>query len=801
MPTVTTNAYAPDPAKSKFKAVVQELYRKKKDPNFVRYAMERQGYDVSLVDQELASLQSYETGQPVQTPKVDPNATPGGKLDQTQLTAAQSTALLYGQRMFESGKILDALDESIAAKTGTAAIGQKIDEMNVGGTITGQFVGEEFKKFDQAKRNFINASLRRESGAVISPQEFENATLQYFPVPGDSTAVLDQKKQNREQQAKGFLKSAGVTDAEINFNSESAPNQTAQPNDQVTQAKAWLEANPTDPRAEKVKAKIAQLEGSQSPLDANAAPVSSAAPEEPKGFLSTVGSELAQAPGKFMDRMSSASQSLASEGKVPSLFGRGGLRAAGVIGGTIGDAFVSMTKIGFSALKDEQQQALKATADAAINSETGKAAIQALQAGSEQWNQFKSENPTVAKDIEDAANVISAIPSGFGLRGTARLAADAADLAKRGTKATARAVTGVTAADTIAAEATDTAFRAIKPALKVGRDKKNVKAVVQSAMQAVSDSGISPTNLREFADGLAQTKRTVWSNIEQAIGQGKELKVDMQSISDELLKMSQSRTLSMADRTAASRISELAQNLIADGKSISVPDAEALKEYINSELRGTFGKFTQSAAEVNAKKLVTAKIGEQLDKLLSSVPGEFSAMKKTYGALRQTEEDVLKRIIVFERQNPEGLIDSFSKISGIGNIMKGVAGTVTGGAIGGPSDILRGAAELTVGKIQKAANDSDLLIKKAFETMKKSNGSFEPRSTLLKKLMGKGGMSIQDVSKDVTKQVQYNVSGEWKSVTQLAKEYMAKTAATEEQAFQWAKSKVEGLKGRVDIKR
>ena len=51
MPTVTTNAYAPDPAKSKFKAVVQELYRKKKDPNFVRYAMERQGYDVSLVDQ------------------------------------------------------------------------------------------------------------------------------------------------------------------------------------------------------------------------------------------------------------------------------------------------------------------------------------------------------------------------------------------------------------------------------------------------------------------------------------------------------------------------------------------------------------------------------------------------------------------------------------------------------------------------------------------------------------------------------------------------------------------------------
>ena len=52
---------------------------------------------------------------------------------------------------------------------------------------------------DQAERNFVNSVLRRESGAAISPTEFESAQLQYFPRAGDSPQVLDQKRQNRDQ--------------------------------------------------------------------------------------------------------------------------------------------------------------------------------------------------------------------------------------------------------------------------------------------------------------------------------------------------------------------------------------------------------------------------------------------------------------------------------------------------------------------------------------------------------------------------------------------------------------------------
>lgn len=58
----------------------------------------------------------------------------------------------------------------------------------------------EYQQFDQARRDFINATLRRESGAVISDAEFANAEVQYFPQPGDSPSVIAQKRRNRENQ-------------------------------------------------------------------------------------------------------------------------------------------------------------------------------------------------------------------------------------------------------------------------------------------------------------------------------------------------------------------------------------------------------------------------------------------------------------------------------------------------------------------------------------------------------------------------------------------------------------------------
>jgi len=65
-------------------------------------------------------------------------------------------------------------------------------------------LSKDQQSIEQAQRDFINAVLRRESGAVISPGEFTNAQKQYFPQPGDSLKVLAQKRANRTLAIKGL---------------------------------------------------------------------------------------------------------------------------------------------------------------------------------------------------------------------------------------------------------------------------------------------------------------------------------------------------------------------------------------------------------------------------------------------------------------------------------------------------------------------------------------------------------------------------------------------------------------------
>ena len=66
-----------------------------------------------------------------------------------------------------------------------------------GASLPNSLQSKEAQRQNQAERNFINAVLRRESGAAISPSEFENAQVQYFPRAGDDPDTVAQKTRNR----------------------------------------------------------------------------------------------------------------------------------------------------------------------------------------------------------------------------------------------------------------------------------------------------------------------------------------------------------------------------------------------------------------------------------------------------------------------------------------------------------------------------------------------------------------------------------------------------------------------------
>lgn len=178
--------------------------------------------NVGLRRQELEHSRSAPRGQFIQTdqgyvladprtgkvqPVVGADGKPvQGKAATKNLTEGQAKANLFGSRMLESNRIISELEgkyNPLAVKSKVAA-----GELPIIGGLAGwagnKMLSDEAQMAEQAQRDFINAVLRRESGAVISEGEFKNAAEQYFPQQGDSKVKIDQKRRNRELAIRGM---------------------------------------------------------------------------------------------------------------------------------------------------------------------------------------------------------------------------------------------------------------------------------------------------------------------------------------------------------------------------------------------------------------------------------------------------------------------------------------------------------------------------------------------------------------------------------------------------------------------
>lgn len=149
--------------------------------------------NVTLVDKVtgMARPATYADGQTV-------GAKVGGKSDKP-LTEGQAKAVAFASRMENSISIVNDL--------AAGGVNKSIPGSRAGygvGSVVNMMQPEARQQLDQAKRDFINANLRRESGAVISDPEFSNAELQYFPQPGDGPKVIAQKATNRKIALEGM---------------------------------------------------------------------------------------------------------------------------------------------------------------------------------------------------------------------------------------------------------------------------------------------------------------------------------------------------------------------------------------------------------------------------------------------------------------------------------------------------------------------------------------------------------------------------------------------------------------------
>jgi hypothetical protein len=134
-----------------------------------------------------------------------------------KITESQGKAGVFGSRAENAHAVLNRLEEGInrpglAAKQGVEGV------YGIGGglgVIGNSMLSADQQKVDQAQRDFVNSVLRLESGAAISPTEFDSARKQYFPQPGDTPEVVAQKRANREAEINGLKVMAGPASALI----------------------------------------------------------------------------------------------------------------------------------------------------------------------------------------------------------------------------------------------------------------------------------------------------------------------------------------------------------------------------------------------------------------------------------------------------------------------------------------------------------------------------------------------------------------------------------------------------------
>jgi uncharacterized glyoxalase superfamily protein PhnB len=147
--------------------------------------------------------------------------TGGGK----PLTEAQGNSVAFGARAIEANRIATDLEKQGVRNTGairtavggvasmTPFIGEQLEQgvrstFNVLPSAVGGPSSEQ-QQTEQARRNFVSAVLRKESGAAIGVDEYKNEERKYFPQAGDTDAVIKQKQEARKLAIEALKAQAG----------------------------------------------------------------------------------------------------------------------------------------------------------------------------------------------------------------------------------------------------------------------------------------------------------------------------------------------------------------------------------------------------------------------------------------------------------------------------------------------------------------------------------------------------------------------------------------------------------------
>ena len=125
-----------------------------------------------------------------------------GASKDSKLTESEGKTTLYLNQMRDASNTLSDLERR-GINPSPVLVGM------AGNGITNVFAPNGAQQVAQARNQWAEAYLRVKTGAAATPGEVENNVRTFFPVPGDSAAVVQQKAEARAAAERAMVPLAG----------------------------------------------------------------------------------------------------------------------------------------------------------------------------------------------------------------------------------------------------------------------------------------------------------------------------------------------------------------------------------------------------------------------------------------------------------------------------------------------------------------------------------------------------------------------------------------------------------------
>lgn len=296
-----------------------------------------------------------------------------------------------------------------------------------------------------------------------------------------------------------------------------------------------------------------------------------------KGFISSVQSNIANRGANIADIGESVNQG--NIGKA-----RGTLRVAGQLAGSITDVVGETISGAYRLLPDFLENKIESGARSILQTPAGQAGIKALHSGYDSYQNWKSNNPELAADLESVVNIAAILPIGKGVQ-----------MAEKGLMTRA----GETAIESGIAKQTLTRESFIKDLL----NPEQTKLVKESQVSRTTESGFGPFKISTIAPDRKQI-----------------------AAMDEVAKIegvSSSKTLQGNYNTIRAANTLEAENL---KQALIANDFSFPKKELVSRLNATKAKLLESPAIVGDEEKIASKLIDEIQRRLNLTKAKGSEL-------------------------------------------------------------------------------------------------------------------------------------------------------------------------------